>query len=168
MIKDFKLDQSANFTYRIVALALGLWLFAAGTGCSGNYGRLQRDSEVFQAFESKQVSSDYRYYYNGHSFTYAIVGLDPKYKIQSKFWKETEPDTDEFKLLATRLWEDYGYRRYGANILDPNGQQAGILYSSIYVVTVKFLDNDEIAIVLDTPYMWGPDGGRAGVGIRDR
>jgi hypothetical protein len=168
MINPYQIKANSRFIYKIVLLSLGLGLFLTSTGCSGNYGRLQRNSDVFQAFESNQVSPEYRYYYNGVSFTYAIVGIDPKYKIQSKFWKVVEPNTDEFKLMITRIWEDYGFRRYGANILDPNGQQIGIFYSSIYVVTVKFVGDDEILILLDSPYLWGPDLATGGNGIRVR
>ena len=152
--------------FRAVLFLFSVFIFSGLSGCGGKYGSLKRDTEVYQAFASSRVSTQFKYYYNGHSFTYAIVGIDPRYRIESKFWRETRPDTEEFKQLTNRIWEDYGYYRYGANIFDPSGDKIGIWYSSIYNVAFKFVDDNEIVILLGTPYLWGPDDGFKG-GIRE-
>ena len=163
-----KIHKAVNkrLFFRTGLLVFGVFMLSGLGACSGNYGSLTRDAEVYQAFLSNQVSTEYKYYYNAHSFTYAILGIDSRYWIESKFWRETTPDTEQFKQLTERIWEDYGYYPYGANILDPSGNKIGIWYSSIDNVAFKFFDDNEIAVLLGTPYLWGPDDGFKG-GIRE-
>jgi hypothetical protein len=135
-----------------VILLIGL------VACSGKYGNFQRDKEVYYTFENNQVSSEYKYFSNHqHNVTYAVVGIDPIYKLESKFWREVEPDTEEFEKLVSRIWEDYGYYKYGANILDPTGNKAGIYYSAVYIKTIKFMEDNRIEVIINTPYLWGPE-----------
>ena len=136
------------------------------SGCSGMYGSYKRDAEIYQAFQSGQVDRNYTYYYNGvGNQVYAIIGIEPKYQIHSKFWREVKPDTEEFKKLTGQIWEDYGYRTYGADILDPAGIKIGIVYTSIYEVVTKFLGDNQIEVMLGTPYLWGPGNGGGGIQI---
>ena len=89
-------------------------------GCGTNYGSLIRDPEVQQAFESQRVLPEYKYYYYGFSTRpYVVFGIEPVYKLNSRMWKETAPDTAEFKEMIRWVWEDYGYVKFGADILDP-------------------------------------------------
>ena len=149
--------KTMSFT---MILAL-VYLFS---GCSGMYGSYKRDAEIYQAFQSEQVNRNYTYYYNGvGNQVYAIIGIEPKYQIHSKFWREVKPDTEEFKNLTNKIWADYGYRTYGADLLDPAGNKIGIVYTSIYEVVVKFLGDHQIEVMLGTPYLWGPGDGNGGV-----
>ena len=53
-------------------------------GCTANYGRIQWDADVTEAFKTNQVNPDYQYYYYGVGMqTYAVVGLDPKLEMDS-------------------------------------------------------------------------------------
>ena len=127
------------------------------------YGSYKRDAEIYQSFQSNQVNPNYTYYYNGvGNQVYAIVGIESKYRIQSKFWRQVEPDTPAFQKLTGQIWEDYGYRTYGADLLDPAGNKIGIVYTSIYEVAVKFLGDNQIEVLLGTPYLWGPADGMGG------
>ncbi len=136
-------------------------------GCTANYGSLKRDAEVQQAFESNQVPMDYKYYYYGDSEPYVIFGIEPKYEMDSKLWRDISPDTEEFKEMTRWIWEDYGYYKFGADILDPNGVKVGIMYTSINETSVKFVGDNQIVVMPNTPFLWGPDEGRGG-GIRIR
>jgi hypothetical protein len=148
---------------RIVSFTLFLGAIAVFSGCSGMYGSYKRDAEIYQAFQVNQVNRNYTYYYNGvGNQVYAIIGIEPKYQIHSKFWRESKPDTAEFKTLTNRIWEDYGYRTYGADLLDPAGKKIGIVYTSIYEVVVKFLGDNQLEVMLGTPYLWGPGDGGGG------
>jgi hypothetical protein len=148
--------------FRILAFVASFSLLAGFIGCGGRYGSITRDPEIKQAFVSNQVSPEYKYYYNGHSFTYAMLGIDPNFRIESKFWREVGPDTEQFKQLTKWLWEDYHYYAYGAHILDPTGKRIGIWYSSIREVTFKFVGDNEIVVIIHTPFLWGPDDGHGG------
>ena len=146
---------------RTLSLAVILSVFALLAGCSGMYGSYKRDPEIYQSFQANQVNQNYTYYCKAvGNQVYAIIGIEPKYQIHSKFWRKVKPDTAEFKKLTNQIWEDYGYQTYGADLLDPAGNKIGIAYTSIYEVTVKFLADNQIEVLLNTPYLWGPgDGG---------
>jgi hypothetical protein len=149
--------------YRNVTFTLFLGVVAVFSGCSGMYGSYKRDAQIYQAFQANQVNPNYTYYYNGiGNQVYAIIGIKPKYQIHSQFWREVKPDTDKFKTLTNRIWEDYGYRTYGADLLDPAGKKIGIVYTSIYDVVVKFLGDNQLEVMLGTPYLWGPGDGHGG------
>ena len=136
-------------------------------GCSANYGSLKRDAEVQQAFESNQVPMDYKYYYYADSEPYVVFGIEPKYEMDSNMWRDVSPDTEEFKEMTRWIWEDYGYYKFGADILDPNGVKVGIMYTAINQTSVKFVGDNQIVVMPNTPFLWGPDGSRGG-GIRIR
>jgi hypothetical protein len=131
-------------------------------GCSANYGSLKRDAEVQQAFESNQVPMDYKYYYYADSEPYVIFGIEPKYEMDSRMWRDISPDTAEFKEMTRWIWEDYGYIKFGADILDPNGVKVGIMYTAIRETIVKFVGDNQIVVIPHTPFLWGPDGRRSG------
>jgi hypothetical protein len=163
-MKDKKIvPQKAAIVGRL-SFAVILGVFALLAGCSGMYGSYRRDAEIYQSFRTNQVNGNYTYYYNGvGNQVYAIIGIEHKYQIHSKFWREVKPNTEEFNRLTNRIWADYGYRTYGADLLDPAGNKIGIVYTSIYEVAVKFLGDNLIEVMLGTPYLWGPGDGGGGI-----
>ncbi len=141
----------------ILYLGVGSLLMILLSGCMGNYGRLNRNPEVFQAFENNHVPTDYRYYYYGFDTRpYVIIGVEPKYDAASRMWQEVEPNTEQFKNMTIWIWEDYGYSRYGARILDPSGNPVGILFSSIQEISVKFSADNHLTVMPNMPFLWGP------------
>ena len=81
--------------------------------------------------------------------------------------REASPDTAAFKEMIRFIWEDYGYYKFGSNILDPNGNKVGIMYTAIRETSVKFVGNNQIVVIPHSPFLWGPDGGSGG-GVRAR
>lgn len=147
-----------KYILKVISFTVCVILLSGLAACSGKYGNFQRDKEVYFAFENNQVNSEYKYFSNHqHNVTYAIVGIDPMYKLESKFWREVEPDTEEFKKLVSRIWDDFGYYPYGANMLDPTGNKMGIYYSAVFIKTIKFLEDNQIEVIINTPYLWGPE-----------
>jgi hypothetical protein len=136
-------------------------------GCTANYGSLKLDAQVQQAFESNQVPKNYKYYYYGDSEPYVIFGVEPKYEMDSYMWRDVSPDTAEFKEMTRWIWEDYGYFKFGADILDPKGVKVGIMYTAIRETSVKFVGDNQIVVIPHTPFLWGPEAGGGG-GIRAR
>jgi hypothetical protein len=152
--------MTTNTLSRYGLYAVAVVVFTLVAGCARNYGGFSRDQRVLEAFESSQLNTDYKYFYNGHhNQTYAIVGIESKYRLESQFWRQIEPNTEEFRQVRSRIWEDYGQHTYGAHLLDPAGNKMGVWYSSIYVANVKFHADNRIDIMLDRPYLWGPDDG---------
>jgi len=165
-MKDKKIVPQKTSIVGMLSFAVILGVGALLAGCSGMYGSYRRDAEIYQSFHTNQVNGNYTYYYNGvGNQVYAIIGIEPKYQIHSKFWSEVKPNTEEFKKLTNRIWADYGYRTYGADLLDPAGNKIGIVYTSIYEVAVKFLGDNQIEVMLGTPYLWGPGDGGGGIHV---
>jgi len=156
-------NWSGNYT-PIAMVIITLTLIA---GCTANYGSLKRDAQVQQAFESNQVPKNYKYYYYGDSEPYVIFGIEPNYEMDSYMWRDVSPDTAEFKEMTRWIWEDYGYYKFGADILDPKGVKVGIMYTAIRETSVKFVGDNQIVVIPNTPFLWGPDAGLGG-GIRAR
>jgi hypothetical protein len=147
-------------------LLTGIYIPALIAGCAGTYGSFKRDAEVQQAFESNQVPGDYTYYYYGFDTRpYVIFGIEPKYEMNSKMWREVMPNTAEFKEMARWVWEDYGYYKFGADILDPQGKKVGVLYSAIRETSIKFYNGNQIMVMPNTPFLWGPEA-NGGIYVR--
>ena len=145
---------------------IGIIVLTLIAGCAGTYGSLKRDAEVQQAFESNQVPKEYKYYYYGFDTRpYAIFGIEPKYEMNSNMWREATPDTDDFKEMVRWIWEDYGYYKFGADILDPQGKKVGVFYSAIRETSLKFVNDNQIMVMPNTPFLWGPE---ANGGFRSR
>lgn len=136
------------------------------SGCLGTYGKLHWDSQVTTAFNTHGVQKDLNYFYYGvGNRTFAIAGISSDYYMESKMWREVQENTEEFKSLISRAWYNYAYRPYdpqGAYILTPEGNQAGIWFSSLRFVTVKFGKNNRIVLIPDTPFLGGPAAGVEG------
>ena len=136
---------------------------ALTAGCTANFGRLKQDAEVQQAFESNQVPRDYKYFHYSDSEPYVILGLEPSYVMESAMWREVSSDTEAFQEMVRWIWEDYGYYKFGADILDPTGTKVGIMYTAIRETSVKFVGDNKIVVIPNTPFLWGPEGRGGGV-----
>jgi hypothetical protein len=148
-----------NLILKILIFVVVAIMLAGLNGCFGSYGKVKRDPELTKAIKSNQVIEGYKYYFYGDKDKpYAIAGLEPKYEVRSRLWREVDPHTDQFKKMIYWIWEDYGYYSYGAHILDPSGGKAGVWYSSIYFVAVRFTADNRIVLMLDKPFLWGPNG----------
>ena len=111
-------------------------------GCFENYGRLQRSTEVQTMFETGQLPSEYNYHFYGlRSHPHAVMGLEPGWTLRSKTWRKVELSTEEFRYMTKWVWEDLGFYKYGAEILDPEFVKIGIIYTSSFMVAVK-VDKD--------------------------
>lgn len=138
---------------------LGIVILILLSGCSARYGSYQLNEEVKQAFESQQVPADYQYYYYGLSNEPIVIfGIETKYVMHSVMWKNVSADTEEFRELTRWVWEDYEYYKFGAEILDPDGEKIGILYTAVHETLFKFEANDRITVIPHTPFLWGPEG----------
>jgi len=78
--------------------------------------------------------------------------------MNSKMWREAAPDTEEFEKMVKAIWQDYGYYKFGADILDPNGKKVGILYSAVSETSIKFVGDNQIVVMPNSPFLWGPGG----------
>lgn len=154
--RPFSLNQVISKPF--ITFLFGLLAFALAAGCTGSYGRVAFDENVADAFKTFQVPADYKYYYYGvNNRHYAILGLDPKWKLQSRIWRQIDPQTEKFKEAVKYMWEIENYPPYyvrGSYIFDNEGNKVGVYYSSFYA-TVKFGSDNRIEVIPDTVHHEG-------------
>jgi hypothetical protein len=145
-----------GFCVRGVRVCL-LFAFIITCGaCTANHGTTERSPEVNRAFKNYEVWPGYTYYHNGwENNPYAIVGIRAPYKLVSsqKLWKQIDADKTSIQRLVDALFEDYQLYPYGAYILAPNGEEIGVLYSSISNVSIKMTAEMSVMIIFDTAYL---------------
>jgi hypothetical protein len=138
-----------------------LLLSALISGCFANYGRLDWDPQVTADFQNHTVEKGLNYYHYGiGNRTFAIAGVSAEYHMKSRLWREVPDESEALKGFVSRAWINHAYKPYdpqGAYILDPQGKQVGTWYSSLRFVTVKFADDNRIALMPDTPFLGGPE-----------
>ena len=123
-------------------LAISVFVMIVISGCLENYGKLQRSREVTAMFETGELPHEYRYHFFGRRGNPdAVMGLEPDWTLKSRMWRTVELNTEEFKYMTKWVWEDLGYYKYGANILDPEFEKIGIIYTSSWMATIK-VDKD--------------------------
>ncbi len=136
---------------------LAVFSVALLSGCAGNFGRLEINKNVKQAFGRYQMLDHYRYYYSGlENKPSAIIGIDPAFQLGSKYWTPIEPS--QFKKMVDRMFPEYGFL-YGAYMMTPGGKIAGVWYSWVHIYTIKF-EGDRIMVLSPEPFA-GVNGGGA-------
>jgi hypothetical protein len=157
-MKNISFQAIPDYLIRFLKSAFAIIIPVMLAGCTYNYGRLEKSPEIRQAFESYQILEDYRYYYSGRqNKPSAIIGVHRNYSFGSKYWTEIELTPSEFKKAVKRLYPMYDYPPYGAYIIDPNGNRAGIWFSSINFATIKLEDHNRLVIYSPEP-LDEPDG----------
>jgi hypothetical protein len=156
-MKIHKMISTKQMIIRSGLIVISILIMMAVSGCLQNYGRLNRSDDIKQAFESNQVPSEYEYFFYGISnWPYAVMGLDPDYKLHSRIWRTVEPDTAKFRHMTRFVWEGYHYYPYGANILDPEGRKIGIIYTSSWMAAVKVNKDTKTVEVMPYIFLGGP------------
>ena len=135
-------------------LTISVFIMIVMSACLENYGRLQRSTEVQTAFETGQLPSEFHYHFFGRrNQPYAVMGLMPDWTLKTSMWRTVELNTEEFKYMTKWVWEDIGYyKKYGANILDPEFEKIGIIYTSTRMAAVK-VDKDTKTVEV-MPHVW--------------
>ena len=123
---------------------------------AGNYGVTKKNNEVYRIFRSGPRPTEYRYYYNGvEALPTAILGIRKDYTLRAKYWHEIDMTEGQVKNLRSyfaqsMFWYDdrrHGpYRFEGYSLLDPQGQEFGILYSRYDWTVIKFPE-DKVVVV---------------------
>ena len=62
-------------------------------------------------------------------------------------------------MTTSRIWDNDFHVPYiarGAHIIDNSGDTVGVYYSSLIFPTVKFQSDNQVMVILDTAFLWGP------------
>ena len=148
-------------------LAVSVALAILVSACSiANLGWLRNSEEVGRDFATLQVSPNYRYWYLYlEDSPYAVVGLNPEYRIEDISWTEVESYSEVFQKVVglVQSFPVPGSRTFGAYILDSKGEQIGVWYSSMSAGISIDPDSKIVFITTGTPWMVGggnDSGGR--------
>jgi hypothetical protein len=159
-------DISSLFFKSVYRLAILIMVITIGANVSAlelpgfgtinlpsfKYGKLKRDREVNRTFQTYKVLPEHKYYTTGLSnIPFAIIGINDNYKLRPGNWSEVKMTTPLLRGWVTRMDNIYGYPPYGSRILDDNGEQIGIWFSSKQWTTVIIEENSEIAILAPEP-----------------
>ncbi|BBO76412.1 hypothetical protein DSCW_38290 [Desulfosarcina widdelii] len=118
----------------IVLAALLLML----TACGSHYGNFSLSGEVTHAFETGTVQPDLDYYYAGRdTMPYAIMGIDRRYQVPSRYWIPFDPQPEQLKKMSGNIYGKDRYDPYGAHIRDTEGKIIGIWYSNVRFKSVS-------------------------------
>ena len=157
--------MTKNITKVNLAVAAALAILISA--CSiANLGWLRNSPDVDRAFETLHVSSDDRYWYLYlENDPYAVLGLNPEYRIEDILWTEVESSSEEFRKVVglVQSFPVPGSRTFGAYILDAKGEQIGVWYSSMSAGISIDPDTKIVFITTGTPWMGGggnDNGGR--------
>lgn len=121
-------------------------------GLKLKYGSLERSQEVTKTFEKPKILPDHKYYVHGWgSVPYAIIGIKNKYKLRKGLWKEIEITVPMLRSWISRMDIIYDYPPYGSRILDHQGNQLGVWYSSKQWTTIIIEDENQFAILAPEP-----------------
>jgi hypothetical protein len=141
----------------------------AAAGCStANRGGLRNSREVGRAFETLHAYPNHRYwFYNLENSPYAVVGLAAPYRIEGMLWTEVDPDTKTFEKVVglVQTFPVRGAFTYGAYILDPQGQQIGVWYSSMNAGIKVDPETQLVSISTGMPFIDDDRGYGSGVGV---
>ena len=155
----------------LAVLVLATVLVACATA---NTGGVRRSSEVAQTFETYQVNPEFNYYhYNQENNPYAVVGLLKAYSIQDPDYRPFDPNTEKYKKVVdlVKSFPDYYNSPYGSFIVDPQGNQIGMWYSTLPSPGISVNpETGRVSINAARPWLrdertWWRHGGGVGVGI---
>jgi hypothetical protein len=131
------------------ALTLFSMILTTLSGCAmSNYGKLESNPEIKQAFATYQILPNHKYYFRGvKSRPTVIVGINENYELNLKMWVQIDPESEDFRLIIDRVSlqgmggtvEPWGFR-----ILDAAGNDVGVWYSALSNAAVQINENRQI------------------------
>jgi hypothetical protein len=116
------------------------------------FGKLQRNAEISQIFETYQILPNHKYYISAWgNIPYAIIGIHENYTLREGLWKEVNLTPQLLRSWVFQMEPIYGYPPYGSNILDHKGNRLGVWYSSKQWTTVILEENNGVAVFTPEP-----------------
>jgi hypothetical protein len=82
------------------------------------FGKLQRDAEISQIFETYQILPNHKYYISAWgNIPYAIIGIHENYTLREGLWKEVNLTPQLLRSWVFQMEPIYGYPPYGSNMV---------------------------------------------------
>ena len=129
------------------------------TACTGqifrNYGRIDPNRAVTDAFERYEVNPAFRYYVSGADLNpNALMGLHSGFRLDPEtLWREVSMTPERMKGIVegmrTKASEFFQFQ-YGYEITDNGGRPIGVWYSILEARTFVRM-NEDGTVRIDTP-----------------
>lgn len=142
--------------YLLVLVALPVILLLAGCALNRDMARVSYSAKAEGQFFDRNGGENYKFYtYWEGSEPIAYLALDKKYQLQSRFWYETAMSAGIWKDLPNqRLVRDYERYR-GVEIISPQSEPIGYVYSRYHWVTAWFVEPGSTTITIPPPQRSG-------------
>lgn len=119
-------------------LAMAFMAVAAAlvSGCAmANFGSIRSSADVTRQFEEVEINPNFRYWYlNQENNPFGVLGLDREFTFEGgPHWGPLDPDAATFKKIVglVQSFPVTGSRAAGFEIMDSEGRQIGVWYSSL-------------------------------------
>ncbi len=142
----------------LLFLTLGMVLLLGGCAKCTDCGRIKQSTDAARQITSVTISPDYNYYtykQGSNRSPMAILGVDTRFTIKTTLWKKTDLQPDMLSAWVRDYQQDRGtwddinnipIHYKGWSVLDPNGEQIGIYYSTFEWLVLKFPGNNVIEL----------------------
>jgi hypothetical protein len=138
---------------QVTAFLLLLFFFIpAGCGFRTT-GHMAHSPALMEQYREKLLSEQLSYFYCGReNLPYAVVGIDPAYTFETKFWVPIEAGPDLYRKIDHLSNLETGRNRmYARSIIGPAGNTIGVWFS-FYYSTGMIVDDSNRKIQLFNPY----------------
>ena len=140
-------SRDKNRTLIVGGLLLTFYFILYGCA-TPNYGKLESRKSVAQSFKSNQILPNHRYYFAGvRSQPTVIVGINQNYELIDRMWTEIDPESNDFSAIIDRVLirqTDFRYQAWGFVILDQQGNEVGVWYSTYRSAAVRINEDGQI------------------------
>jgi hypothetical protein len=141
---------------------LGRWItaslvslfFLIPAGCGVHTaGHMKHRPELMDQYREKTLPDQYSYFYCGREdLPYAVVGIDPAYSFETKFWFPIKFGAHLYdKIDHLSNLEPGQNKKYARDILGPAGNIIGVWFS-FYHSTGVIVDDANHTIKVFNPY----------------
>ncbi|WP_020587465.1 hypothetical protein [Desulfobacter curvatus] len=142
-----------NLGLQVTAFLVFVFFFIpAGCGFD-KAGHMRHSPDLMEQYREKTLPEQLSYFYCGRkNLPYAVVGIDPAYSFETKFWFPIEFGPDLYrKIDHLSHLEPNQNRMYARSILGPAGNTIGVWFS-FYHSTGVIVDDANHKIKVFNPY----------------
>lgn len=144
----------------VLCIPAALLLFLqGGCGAPRQMAKVISNIEAEQIFLSPETNGEYTFYAFGpEAEPVALLALDHRYRLESRFWfplKPTEAIRKDWAALVREKTFRNGSEFRGKKILSPEGETVGFVLSSYHRVTAWFAEPGSPTVTIPPPELAG-------------
>lgn len=135
---------------------IGVVVLATLNGCTANrkVALVRNSVEAEKFFFNDTASVNFNYFYYGpERKPIALLALDKRYTIESEFWTKADFNGPALQNMPGKPGHTFllGTEYRGQEIVSPNSETIGMVYSRYYWVTAWFDKENDTKITIPPP-----------------